>query len=197
MFYFLLLFFKTLICVSAFMVLASKNPVHSVLFLILVFCNGAGLLILLGMEFLAMIFLVVYVGAIAVLFLFIVMMLNLKIVEFRQSFLNHYPVSFFIMIFFLVEVYLFLSNYSFVNFSLSYFSHSYTTWVDLLQAKNNMFVIGSLLYTYYYLAFILSSIVLLVAMIGSIVLTFSKREDYGKSQQIFEQVLRDNKIKLL
>jgi len=91
------------------MVVFSKNPIHSILFLILVFCNGCGLLIFLNMDFLAMLFLVVYVGAIAVLFLFIIMMLNLKIIKFRQSFLNYYYFGFLIFSFFFFEVIWFLN----------------------------------------------------------------------------------------
>src|SRR5690606_16986141 len=98
-----MLLLKLTLLVSGLMVLAAKNPVHSVLFLILAFCNGSAYLLLLGMEFLAITFLVVYAGAVAVLFLFIVMMLNLKILEFRQTLLNHYPVGAGLLLLFLLE----------------------------------------------------------------------------------------------
>src|ERR1700756_1289393 len=93
-----------IVCVaSAIMVIAAKNPVHSVLFLILAFVNAAGLFVLLGAEFLAMILIVVYVGAVAVLFLFVVMMLDVDFAELRQGFLNYLPIGFLIAFIFFIE----------------------------------------------------------------------------------------------
>lgn len=103
-------FFSSLALVSGMLVIRSKNPVHSVLFLILVFCNVAGLLILLNLDFFAMIFLVVYVGAIAVLFLFVVMMLHIKIAEIHENVLRYLPVGGFIGFIFLFEVLLVIEN---------------------------------------------------------------------------------------
>jgi NADH-quinone oxidoreductase subunit J len=189
---FLSLFFKLLLLFSGFMVLASKNPVHSVLFLILAFCNGAALLLLLGMEFLAITFLVVYAGAIAVLFLFIVMMLNLKIVEFRQSLLNHYPVSLFLLLLLGVEAVVYLSSYQFViHFPF------YREWSGLVAGHGNVYLLGSLLYTYYYLPFLVAGVILLVSMVGSIVLTFSKKGAEERRQQVYDQIVRDSSIRLL
>src|SRR5262245_62935174 len=101
------------VCVaSAFMVIASKNPVHSVLFLILTFVNAAALFLLLGAEFLAMILIVVYVGAVAVLFLFVVMMLDVDFVELRQGFLNYLPVGALVGLLFLAELLLVVGGWT-------------------------------------------------------------------------------------
>ncbi len=107
---FLFYLFSSIALVSGMMVIRSKNPVHSVLFLILVFCNAAGLLILLDLDFFAMIFLVVYVGAIAVLFLFVVMMLHIKLTEIHENVLRYLPVGGLIGLIFLVEVLLVVEN---------------------------------------------------------------------------------------
>lgn len=102
--------FSSLALISGVMVIRAKNPVHSVLFLILVFCNAAGLLILLDLDFFAMIFLVVYVGAIAVLFLFVVMMLNIKVAEINENILRYLPIGGLIGIIFLFEIFLIVDN---------------------------------------------------------------------------------------
>jgi NADH:ubiquinone oxidoreductase subunit 6 (subunit J) len=102
--------FSTLTILSGIMVIRAKNPVHSVLFLILVFCNVSGLLILLGLDFFAMVFLVVYVGAIAVLFLFVVMMLNIKLVEINENILRYLPIGGLIGIIFLFEIFLIIDS---------------------------------------------------------------------------------------
>ena len=103
-------FFSTLSILSGIMVIRAKNPVHSVLFLILVFCNVSGLLILLGLDFFAMVFLVVYVGAIAVLFLFVVMMLNIKLVEINENILRYLPIGGLIGLIFLFEIFLIIDS---------------------------------------------------------------------------------------
>ena len=102
--------FSTLCILSGIMTIRSKNPVHSVLFLILVFCNASGLLILLGLDFFAMVFLVVYVGAIAVLFLFVVMMLNIKLVEINENILRYLPIGGLIGLIFLFEIFLIIDS---------------------------------------------------------------------------------------
>lgn len=119
---FLFYIFSTISLISGVMVIRSKNPVHSVLFLILVFCNAAGLLILLDLDFFAMIFLVVYVGAIAVLFLFVVMMLNIKLTEINENVLRYLPIGGLIGIIFLFEVLLVVDSdlVPVLNFTSSY-----------------------------------------------------------------------------
>jgi NADH-quinone oxidoreductase subunit J len=153
------------ICIaSAFMVIASRNPVHSVLFLILAFVNAAGLFLLLGAEFLAMILIVVYVGAVAVLFLFVVMMLDVDFAELRQGFLDYLPIGALIGLIFLVELVLVLGAWVIGPGIPAVAS---PTPADI----SNTEALGRLLYTRYIYFFQAAGLVLLVAMVGAIVLT--------------------------
>lgn len=171
--------------VSALMVVSARNPVHSVLFLILTFFTSAGLFVLMGAEFLAMLLVVVYVGAVAVLFLFVVMMLDIDFVELKQGFLNYLPIGG------LVALALF-AQMALVG----------GAWVEnegqlnILAAKappmdvvSNAEAIGRVLYTQYILLFQLAGLVLFVAMIGAIVLTLRHREGV-KRQNIAAQTAR-------
>ena len=169
------------ICVaSAFMVIAARNPVHSVLFLILAFVNAAGLFVLLGAEFLAMILIVVYVGAVAVLFLFVVMMLDVDFVELRQGFLTYLPVGGLVGIVVLAELLLVLGGWAFAPETV--------TTAPALDISNTE-ALGELIYTRYVYFFQAAGLVLLVAMVGAIVLTLRHRENV-KRQSIPEQVAR-------
>ena len=175
------------------MVIQARNPVHSVLFLILVFFNVAGLLILLGLDFFAMIFLVVYVGAIAVLFLFVVMMLNIKLAEINEKRLRYLPIGGLLGILFLFEIFLIVDNdlIPLVSHSDSFFlSTGFVQYSSLIESVTNIESVGLLLYTYYFYFFIIASLILLVAMIGAIVLTMHKGV-YVKRQQVFEQNTRE------
>ena len=165
------------ICVaSAVMVIASRNPVHSVLFLILAFVNASGLFILMGAEFLAMILVVVYVGAVAVLFLFVIMMLDVDFAELREGFIEYLPFGLLIGAIFLAELLLVAGGWA-INPTLI------KTAVAPIPANvTNTEALGLVLYTKYIHYFQLSGIVLLVAMIGAIVLTLRhkpnvKRQD--------------------
>ena len=189
-------FFSSLTLLSGVMVIQARNPVHSVLFLILVFFNAAGLLVLLGLDFFAMIFLVVYVGAIAVLFLFVVMMLNIKIAEINEKRLRYLPIGGVLGLLFLFEVLLIVDNdliplllYNTESF-LEFQNSSFINWSENLQTVTNINAIGNLVYTYYFYFFLLSSLILLVAMIGAIVLTMQKGIRI-KRQQVFLQNTRD------
>lgn len=188
--------FSSFTLLSGVMVIQARNPVHSVLFLILVFFNAAGLLVLLGLDFFAMIFLVVYVGAIAVLFLFVVMMLNIKIAEINEKRLRYLPIGGVLGLLFLFEVLLIVDNdlipllyYNTQSF-LEFQNTGFINWSDNLQTVTNIQAIGNLIYTYYFYFFLLSSIILLVAMIGAIVLTMQKGI-HIKRQQVFLQNTRD------
>ena len=189
-------FFSSLTLLSGVMVIQARNPVHSVLFLILVFFNAAGLLVLLGLDFFAMIFLVVYVGAIAVLFLFVVMMLNIKIAEINEKRLRYLPIGGVLGLLFLFEVLLIVDNdliplllYNTESF-LEFQNSSFINWSENLQTVTKINAIGNLVYTYYFYFFLLSSLILLVAMIGAIVLTMQKGIRI-KRQQVFLQNTRD------
>jgi len=172
------------VCVAcAFMVIAAKNPVHSVLYLVLAFVNAAGLFMLMGAEFLAMILIVVYVGAVLVLFLFVVMMLDVDFAELRQGFLQYLPIGVLVGVVFLAELLLVVG-----------------AWVigpGLPQAISspipgnltNTEALGRVLYTQYVYYFQASGVVLLVAMIGAIVLTLRHKPNI-KRQNISDQVAR-------
>jgi len=158
------------ICVaSAFMVIAARNPVHSVLYLILAFVNAAGLFVMMGAEFLAMILIVVYVGAVAVLFLFVVMMLDVDFAELRQGFLQYLPFGMVIGGLFLAEL-LFVVGAWTLGSNLTLASP-----IPPLTQMSNTEAIGLVLYTRYVYFFELAGLVLLVAMIGAIVLTLHHR----------------------
>jgi NADH-quinone oxidoreductase subunit J len=182
-FFFYLFAFVTV--ASAFMVIASRNPVHSVFFLILAFFNAAGLFMLVGAEFLALILIVVYVGAVAVLFLFVVMMLDVDFVELRQGFLQYLPFGSLIAIIFFIEITLVLVS-SFSGFELS---QNILARAPVDGELSNIEQIGAVLYTDYVFYFQLAGLVLLVAMIGAIVLTLRHKSGI-KRQNIGEQVSR-------
>ena len=170
---------------SAFMVISARNPVHSVLFLILAFFNAAGLFLLVGAEFLAMILVVVYVGAVAVLFLFVVMMLDVDFVELRQGFLQYLPVGAVIGGVLLVELIMGLGAWVIDPHVMV---HPVTP-IPLIHGASNIKAIGQVLYTKYIYFFEGAGMVLLVAMIGAIVLTLRHKEGV-KRQDVSAQVAR-------
>ena len=160
------------VCVaSAFMVIAAKNPVHSVLFLILAFVNAAGLFVLLGAEFLAMILIVVYVGAVAVLFLFVVMMLDVDFAELRQGFLSYLPVGALVGLVVLVELLLVVGGWVIGPGVPKAIKQP----IPPLETMTNTEALGRVLYTDYVYFFQAAGLVLLVAMVGAIVLTLRHR----------------------
>ena len=171
---------------SAFMVIASRNPVHSVLFLILAFVNSSGLFILLGAEYLAMLLVGVYVGAVAVLFLFVVMMLDVDFVELRQGFLQYMPIGGLVGLIMLVELLMGIGAWVIAPEMLGHGSQP-TPPIDQVS---NIEAIGQVLYTKYIFFFQAAGLVLLVAMIGAIVLTLRHKEGV-KRQDIAAQVARN------
>ena len=172
------------LCVaSAFMVIASRNPVHSVLWLIFAFVNAAGLFMLLGAEFLALILVVVYVGAVAVLFLFVVMMLDVNFAEFRQGFLDYLPVGALIGLIFLVELVIVLGAWAVGPGMPSVVAAPIPADITNTEA------LGRLLYTRYIYFFQIAGLVLLVAMIGAIVLTLRHKANVRR-QSVAQQVAR-------
>jgi NADH-quinone oxidoreductase subunit J len=182
------IFFYLFACVcvaSAVMVIASKNPVHSVLFLILAFVNAAGLFVLLGAEFLAMILVVVYVGAVAVLFLFVVMMLDVEFGELRRGFLRYLPIGTVIGAIFLAELLLVVVGWA-INPELS---QTIASPIPPLSTATNTEALGQILYTRYVYFFQAAGLILLVAMVGAIVLTLRHKLKV-KRQSIAEQIAR-------
>ncbi|TXL76818.1 NADH-quinone oxidoreductase subunit J [Vineibacter terrae] len=177
--------FAAVTVVSAFMVIAARNPVHSVLYLILAFFNSAALFLLMGAEFIAMILVIVYVGAVAVLFLFVVMMLDINIAELRQGFLKYLPIGAAVGTALFAELLLVLGVWTTSPIAN-----------EMLRAKapdlarmSNTQALGQLIYTDYLFLFQAAGMVLLVAMIGAIVLTLRTRPGVRR-QRIADQIGR-------
>lgn len=161
--------FAGVTCLAGLMVISSRNPVHSVLFLILAFFNSAGLFVLLGAEFLAMLLVVVYVGAVAVLFLFVVMMLDINFAELRDGFQRYMPLGLGVGGILLAEI-------LFVFFTREEMSEN----LNLVSEVSNTRALGRVLYTDYIYLFQVAGLILLVAMIGAITLTLRRRENVRK-----------------
>ncbi len=170
---------------SGVMVISSRNPVHSVLFLILAFFNAAGLFVLMGAEFLAMILVVVYVGAVAVLFLFVVMMLDINFVRLREGFLQYLPLGGLIGLVLLFELAFVGGTWVFAD------GHGAALALPMAAPGDvtNTAAIGNVIYTKYAYLFQAAGLILLVAMIGAIVLTLRRRPGVRR-QKIYDQVSR-------
>jgi NADH-quinone oxidoreductase subunit J len=177
--------FASVCIASAVMVVASKNPVHSVLFLILAFVNASGLFMLMGAEFLAMILVVVYVGAVAVLFLFVVMMLDVDFAELRTGFLQYLPIGALVGIVFLAELLLVVG----VWVVAPAVADAIAAPIPPFYSVTNTEALGQVLYTRYVYFFQAAGLILLVAMIGAIVLTLRHKPNI-KRQNISQQVAR-------
>ena len=187
---FFFLFFSSIIIFSAVMVITVQNPVHSVLFLILSFIASSALLFFLEVEFIPFIFIVVYVGAIAVLFLFVVMMLDIKITTVNKDLLKYFPIGSLIGLFFLIEI--LHTLYKDIPALPSNFSDSYKliNWINNIDGITNMESLGQILYTGFFTYFLIVGLILLVAMFGaiSLTLTFNKK---AKIQSIYRQISRN------
>ncbi|MBR0551473.1 NADH-quinone oxidoreductase subunit J [Stakelama marina] len=176
--------FAAVVLISAAMTISARNPVHSVLWLILAFFNAAGLMVLVGAEFIAMLLVIVYVGAVAVLFLFVVMMLDIDFAELRAGFVKYFWIGFALALGLVAEIVFYAFG---------------SVWTGSLQLAKpiapvdpsvpNIQAIGELLYTRYLFVFEGAGLVLLVAMIGAIVLTHRQRKD-ARPQKISRQINR-------
>jgi NADH-quinone oxidoreductase subunit J len=177
--------FATVAVAGGVMVVAARNPVHSVLFLILTFFTTAALFVLIGAEFLAMVLVVVYVGAVAVLFLFVVMMLDINFVEMREGFLQYMPIGVLVGVILLVELLMVLGT---VSLSPEVLATGTEPIPDLTQ-RQNIAAIGDVIYTKYIYAFQAAGMILLIAMVGAIVLTLRQRPGVRK-QKVADQLAR-------
>lgn len=178
--------FATTTVASAFMVISVRNPVHAVLFLILTFVNSAGLFMLNGAEFLALLLIVVYVGAVAVLFLFVVMMLDVDFVELREGFLQYLPVGALVGFIVLAELLMVLGSWVFAPGAIG---GAVAEPIPNMADVSNIEALGNILYTKYIFFFQVAGLILLVAMIGAIVLTLHHRPNVRR-QNINEQIAR-------
>jgi NADH-quinone oxidoreductase subunit J len=197
--YFLFFLFSFGLLSSCFFVAFLTNPINAVFFLVLAFCNATGLLLLLEAEFLALLFLVVYVGAIAVLFLFVIIILNLKetfnnnnvfIISFKNFF-------FFIFLFFIFSYQLFfILNIDFTIYKQNVFFtlFSYIEWMFFLDFFHNIFLFGQIIYTFYFYYFLVAGFVLLVSIVGAVSLTAQKHnlkcKNKSRRQFVFNQLAR-------
>jgi len=177
--------FAVLVIASGAFTILARNPVHSVLWLIMAFFNGAGLMVLVGAEFIAMLLVIVYVGAVAVLFLFVVMMLDIDFAELRAGFMKNMPVGIAIALVLLAELVLGVGAYQAGALALGTPDGSAAP----LLGESNIKGIGALLYGRYLFLFETAGIILLVAMVGAIVLTHRTRKD-TRPQDIGKQVRR-------
>ncbi|WCR57801.1 NADH-quinone oxidoreductase subunit J [Wolbachia endosymbiont of Ctenocephalides felis wCfeJ] len=178
-------FFAILSILSAACMISVRNPVHAVLFLIFTFVNSAVLFVLLGAEFIAMMVLIVYIGAVAVLFLFVVMMLDIDYVKLHKGFVKHLTLSAILcVVFFLIISFVIRSSALDISNVINY-------------NANNVKAIGNLLYTDYMYAFHLSGILLLVAIVGAIALTLQDKKKEIKRQNVLKQLTQSSSVKLV
>jgi len=181
--------------VTGFMVITAKNPVHSVLNLVLTFVLASILLIIIGIEFLSLLFIIVYVGAIAILFLFVVMMLNIKRVELVDNTTRYVPIGFIIGIIFLtiIKNKILLPGDASVEHSIPV-SDNWSSSPVISSIPTDISSLGNILYTHYFLFFLMAGVILLIAMIGAIVLSI-RHEAEIKRQDIFSQTATQPTLK--
>jgi len=177
--------FASLVVLSGTMTILSRNPVHSVLWLILAFFNAAGLMVLVGAEFIAMLLVIVYVGAVAVLFLFVVMMLDIDFAAMRAGFMKNFPLGIAIALVLLAELVLGVGAYRAGALELG----TPDGTAAMPAGESNIEAIGALIYGKYILLFEVAGLVLLVAMVGAIVLTHRRRPGVLR-QDVSRQIAR-------
>lgn len=190
--------FSSLLVLSSVLVITSQNAIFSVLFLVLSFLSASSLLFLLKCEFLSLIFILIYVGAIAILFLFVVMMLDLKTIQNKRDSLKYLPFGFIIGIVFLTEILLIVKETFKSNpYKSDLLYNFYTNWYDKIDSFTEIQTLGQIIYTQYVLQFLIAGNVLLLATIAAVVLTISTKSENYKNQVIFKQLARNNKNVIL
>jgi len=185
------LIISSLMIGSSLGILVTRNPVHSILYLILTFAWLAVFLIMIGIEFLAMLVMIVYIGAIAVLFLFVVMLLNIRVIELNQQMIKYSWIGALISVAFVAVV--FYSYYYTFTLSFEGSEITYINWILFVDETTNMGLLGQIIYTLYSPLFIIASIILLVSMIGPIILTLDSSKSnapFKRGQSISQQMLR-------
>jgi len=181
----LFIIFGAAAILAGILVISSNNPIHSIFSLVLAFANVSFIMILLGVEFLGILFLIVYVGAIAILFLFVIMMLNIKLVELLDNATRYLPIGMIIGIFLLIEITILLQNI--FPSSIDYIhTFQYTNIIHY----TNLFALGEVLYQEFSVYIIIASVILLVAMLAGIILTLTHEESV-KRQDLFTQIATD------
>ena len=194
------LIFSFFLIISSLCTILSNNSIYSVLFLVFSFISASGILFLLECEFIALLFLIIYVGAIAVLFLFVIMMLDIKIVESPKDVFKYLPIGSVLGGFFLIEVFFILNSTLNINpYSLNdtFFNNFYINWYGMIDYITDIKVLGQVLYTHYILQLLITGLILLLAVIGAVVLTMTNSSIKFKKQVLFKQVSRNYKNILL
>jgi len=184
-------FFSGILLFSSLMIIVVKNAIYSILFLVLSFVMATGLLFLLESEFISLIFIVIYVGAIAVLFLFVIMMLNIKVTNSVKDLLKYFPIGNFLGFVFLIEILLIIfESFNTNPYKNNFLFNFYTNWFEKIDSISDIESLGQILYTYYVPQFLIAGIILLIAVIGSVILTLSHKNVKIKKQDTFRQVSR-------
>lgn len=182
--------FFSLLLMCSLLILFVINPIHSVLLLILLFCNSAILLLLFNMEFLALMLIIIYIGAVTILFLFVLMMLDIQLSpKNKKDFYNYFFFSFLVLITFGIETFIStigLLNHNWVDGDLL----SYTHWITYLDPVTNLETIGQLLYTFYFVFLLMAGLILLIALIGAVMLTYEPYQLSVVDVSMFKQVSR-------
>ena len=195
---FLFYLFSNVLLLSALMVIIVQNSIHSVLFLVLSFVTSASMLFLLECEFISLMFITIYVGAIAVLFLFVIMMLDIKTAYFTKDTLKYFPFGSFIGFVFLMEILLVVfKNFKSNPYQNSFLSNFYVNWFDKVDSFTDLEALGQVLYTHYVLHFLVAGIILLLSVIGAVVLTINTKEKTSRHQIVFKQLSRNYKNVLI
>ena len=195
---FLFFIFSSVLIISGLLMISVKNSVYSILFLVINFATAACILFLLECEFISLLFLIIYVGAIAVLFLFVIMMLDIKFLEVSKDIFKYFPIGGLIGGFFLIEIFLiiletFKSNpYAIFNMG-SNFTNSYTNWYCKIDSMPDINVLGQVLFNYYVIQLLIAGLILLLAVIGAAVLTVTSVSSKSKKQFFFKQISRSYK----
>jgi len=184
--------FSCVLLTSSLMIILSQNSIYSVLFLVLSFVSSSSILFLLECEYISLIFIIIYVGAIAVLFLFVVMMLDIKTIYLAKDSLKYFPFGSFLGVVFLIEILIVVpSIFDSANpYSVNFLSNYYSDWSNKLDYFTEIASIGHLLYTDYVIQFLLSGNILLLATIGPVTLVLARSVESTKSQVTFKQLSR-------
>ena len=195
--------FSSILLLSSFMVVLVENTIYSVLFLVLSFISASGLLFLLECEFISFLFIIVYVGAIAVLFLFVIMMLDLKTIKVNKNYFKYFPFAIIIAIVLFVEIVyvifdMFPSNPYILSSELFQFN-KYINWYDKIDSIPENEAVGQVLYTEYVFQFLIAGNILLLSVIGAVVLTLNMRTDVSvqKRQFNYRQLSRNSQNAVL
>lgn len=198
MFNILLFLFILLMIFNSLAIILSNNSIHSVLFLVLNFIISSGLLLVFEREFLALSFLIIYVGAISILFLFVVMMLDIKIKNSQLDLLKYFPIGFFLGILFFLEI-IYMLFYSFwVNtYKHTIFINYYINWFKTIDNITDIVALGQIIYTHYVVQFLLAGIILLVSVIAAVVMTQDNIVKKPKKQLLFKQISRQYKSAII